>query len=164
MSEHRCDPYSVGSAASLSARYRKSGRNSAVPRAQTVTPDWAGPGGLFALKPSTRKENNAMKISTSLIAVVAACTALVALQGCAVTRGQESVGAYLDDASITAAVKTSFVGNKEVDATSIKVETLNGEVLLSGFAKSSDEKSAAESIARNTKGVKAVRNQIVFAG
>jgi hyperosmotically inducible periplasmic protein len=105
-----------------------------------------------------------MKLNTNLIAVVTAGTALAVLPGCAVTRGQESVGAYVDDASITAAVKAEFAGNKEVDATSIKVETLNGEVLLSGFAKSWDEKSAAESITRNTKGVKAVRNQIVVAG
>jgi hyperosmotically inducible protein len=97
----------------------------------------------------------------ALATAAATLTTLVALPGCAVSRGQESVGAYVDDTAITAAVKARFVDNKQVDATSIKVETLNGEVLLSGFAKNLDEKVVAETIARNTKGVKAVKNQIV---
>jgi hyperosmotically inducible protein len=42
------------------------------------------------------------------------------------------------------------------------VETLNGTVQLSGFAKSSEEKNAAESIARKVNNVKAVKNDIVI--
>ena len=57
-------------------------------------------------------------------------------------------------------MKSHFLENKEVDGTSIRVETLNGTVMLSGFAKNATEKSTAESIARNTKGVKAVKNEI----
>jgi osmotically-inducible protein OsmY len=41
------------------------------------------------------------------------------------------------------------------------VEPLNGTVALSGFAKSQAEKSQAETLARNTKGVREVRNNIV---
>jgi osmotically-inducible protein OsmY len=50
--------------------------------------------------------------------------------------------------------------NKFVSATSISVETLNGVVMLSGFAKSTTEKATAESIARGVKNVKSVRNEI----
>jgi osmotically-inducible protein OsmY len=81
--------------------------------------------------------------------------------GCSVTRGQSSVGEYVDDSAITTSVKSKFVSDKQVDAASISVETLNGTVQLSGFAKSDAERSAAEQIARNTKGVKAVKNGIV---
>lgn len=81
--------------------------------------------------------------------------------GCAVTRGQESAGAYIDDAAITTAVKAKFAADKTVAATSISVETLNGTVQLSGFAKSAAEKAQAETIARGTKNVRAVRNDIV---
>ena len=87
--------------------------------------------------------------------------ALIGLQGCAVTRDQETVGAYIDDAAITTSVKAKFVDNKDVDASSIKVETLNGTVMLSGFAKNGDEKAKAEQIARAQKGVKSVKNGIV---
>ena len=89
---------------------------------------------------------------------LAAC--LLTLSGCAVTRGQETVGAYVDDTAITTSVKTRFVDSKAVDASSITVETLNGTVMLSGFAKSSTERSTAESIARGVSGVKSVRNEI----
>ena len=80
--------------------------------------------------------------------------------GCAVTRDQSTVGEYVDDATITTRVKARFAEDKTVDATSIRVETLNGTVMLSGFAKSASEKSTAESLARQVNGVKAVRNEI----
>jgi hyperosmotically inducible protein len=94
------------------------------------------------------------------LASAATALVLLATAGCAVTRGQESVGAYVDDAAITTAVKAKMVENKAVDAAAIKVETLNGTVMLSGFAKNSLEKSTAEGLARDTKGVKSVRNEI----
>ncbi|HEY6354301.1 MAG TPA: BON domain-containing protein, partial [Burkholderiaceae bacterium] len=73
----------------------------------------------------------------------------------------ETTGAYVDDSAITTAVKTKFVENKDVDASSISVETLNGTVMLSGFAKNSTEKATAESLTWKVNGVKAVKNQIV---
>lgn len=93
-------------------------------------------------------------------ATLVAAAALLVTSGCAVTRGQESVGAYIDDATITTQIKSRFVESKAVDAASIHIETLKGTVLLSGFAKSASERSSAESIARNVNGVKAVRNEI----
>ena len=103
---------------------------------------------------------SARNILAATLATAAAAAALLALPGCAVTRGQESVGAYIDDAAITTAVKGRFIDNKDVDATSIKVETLNGTVMLSGFAKNQTERMAAEDIAAKVKGVKSVRNSI----
>jgi len=99
-------------------------------------------------------------IVRTTLAAVAAAVALLTASGCAVTRGQESVGAYVDDATITTQVKSRFVENKEVDAASITVETLNGTVMLSGFAKNATEKSTAETIARRVNGVKSVKNEI----
>jgi osmotically-inducible protein OsmY len=101
-----------------------------------------------------------MSIRTTL--VTAAAVSLLALSGCAVTRHQETVGAYVDDTTITTQIKSRFASNKEVDATSIRVETLNGTVMLSGFAKDATEKTTAESIARNVNGVKSVKNEIAI--
>ncbi len=81
--------------------------------------------------------------------------------GCAVVRGQETAGAYVDDAGITTAVKAKFVEDKTVAALAIKVETLNATVQLSGFAKSNAEKMQAENLARGVKNVKSVRNDII---
>lgn len=92
--------------------------------------------------------------------VAAAAALLLASAGCAVTRGQETIGAYVDDATITTQVKGRFVENKDVDAASIHIETLNGTVMLSGFAKNATEKSTAEALARKVNGVKQVKNEI----
>jgi osmotically-inducible protein OsmY len=101
-----------------------------------------------------------MNIRTPLAATCIAL-ALLTTAGCAVTRGQESVGAYVDDTAITTAVKARFIDNKNVDAGAISVETLNGTVMLSGFAKNSSERSVAESLTWKVSGVKAVKNELV---
>jgi osmotically-inducible protein OsmY len=41
------------------------------------------------------------------------------------------------------------------------VQTLNGEVLVSGFAKDAKEKAEAERLASETPGVKRVRSEII---
>lgn len=84
------------------------------------------------------------------------------MSGCAVSRGQETVGSYVDDAGITTKIKTQLIDNKDVAGSSISVETLNGTVMLSGFAKSALERNTAERIAKQVKGVKAVKNEIAI--
>jgi hyperosmotically inducible periplasmic protein len=100
-----------------------------------------------------------MKILNAVAAAAIALT-LVTGAGCAVSRGQQTTGAYIDDSAITASVKTRMLDNPDVAGTSITVETLNGTVMLSGFAKSQKERTTAEKIARSVDGVKAVKNQI----
>jgi hyperosmotically inducible periplasmic protein len=95
-----------------------------------------------------------------LLILTATVCSLSAFSGCAVTRGQESVGAYIDDSAVTTAVKARLLDNKDVDGTSISVETLNGTVMLSGFAKSMQEKTTAEALTRKVNGVKMVKNEI----
>lgn len=102
-----------------------------------------------------------MHIRTPLCAAMAAVV-LLASPGCAVTRGQETVGAYIDDTTITTQIKARFIENKKIDAAAISVETLNGTVKLSGFAKDLLEKTSAESVARAVNGVKAVKNEITI--
>jgi hyperosmotically inducible protein len=103
-----------------------------------------------------------LTLAASALAAALSAAALVTLPGCAIVRGQETVGAYVDDATITTQVKARMVENKDVDAGAIKVETLNGTVMLSGFAKNATERSTAESIARNVNGVKTVKNEIAI--
>ncbi len=95
------------------------------------------------------------------IAFAALAGITIVSTGCSVARNQQTMGSYVDDAGITTAVKAKMAEDKNVAATSISVETLNGTVQLSGFAKTQAEKSQAEAIARNTKNVRDVRNNIV---
>jgi hyperosmotically inducible protein len=101
-----------------------------------------------------------MKLAHAVLAAAAAVS-LVQLTGCAVARDQQTVGSYIDDATITTRVKARMAEDKSVSATSISVETLKGTVQLSGFAKSADERATAERLARSTPGVQAVRNDIL---
>jgi len=100
-----------------------------------------------------------MIIRTTLAAAIAAVVLMTA-SGCTVSRGQQTVGGYVDDAGITTLVKSRMLEDKQVSGTSISVETLNGTVMLSGFAKSATERDVAERIARGVNGVRSVKNEI----
>jgi osmotically-inducible protein OsmY len=93
------------------------------------------------------------------LAVLTGLTLLTS--GCAIWRGQEDAGAYVDDKSITASVKTKLIEDKRTGGLSISVSTLKGTVELSGFAKSQQEKDVAGMIARDTKGVHEVHNNLL---
>ena len=80
--------------------------------------------------------------------------------GCAVVRDQQSVGSYVDDATITTQVKARFANDPAVSAGAIQVETLKGTVQLSGFAKSSAERANAEIITKSVPGVMRIINNI----
>lgn len=101
-----------------------------------------------------------MNKSTQIIATAVFAAVTLLATGCAVTRSQETVGQYVDDATITTQIKSRWIADPTVDAASFKVETLKGTVQISGFAKNAAEKSKAESIARGVNGVVAVQNSI----
>jgi hyperosmotically inducible protein len=103
-----------------------------------------------------------MTLSLPFIRRAVVVVALAAsMSACSVARNQETVGSYVDDSLITTDIKSKMAADKDVAATSISVETLNGVTQLSGFAKSQLEKERAAEIARQAKGVRAVRNDIV---
>ena len=96
------------------------------------------------------------------LAAAAVAASLVLAPGCAELRGKEAVGGYVDDAAITAAVKSRLVEDKVVDTDAIKVETLNGNVVLSGSARTPIARLTAESIAMQVRGVKSVQNEVAL--
>lgn len=99
-----------------------------------------------------------MKTKSSLLAAVLFGAAL-AVGGCT-NLGEKSAGQTIDDAAITTKVKAKFVEDKAVSALNIKVNTYQGTVQLSGFAKSADEAERAAQLARSVNGVKMVKNDI----
>jgi hyperosmotically inducible periplasmic protein len=76
-------------------------------------------------------------------------------------REDRSFGAWVDDATTTAAVKSKLIGNPNTKGMKIDVDTRGDVVTLSGRVASAEEKQLAEEIARNTGDVKDVRNQLV---
>jgi osmotically-inducible protein OsmY len=101
-----------------------------------------------------------MKSTRNLLAALAAGAVLAT--GCAHFT-DKSVGANIDDATITSKVKARFVADSKVSANQIKVNVYEGVVQLSGFANNQEEAMRAEQIARETSGVKSVKNDIRLA-
>lgn len=71
-----------------------------------------------------------------------------------------AVGVVIDDAVITGKVDAALVADKRTSAMRVDIETHDGEVQLSGFAKSQAEKDAAVDVARAVAGVRTVKNAI----
>ena len=109
---------------------------------------------LVALSPALRAPLLALALGL-------AGTVTLMSAGCSVFQGQQSVGTYIDDKTITASVKTKLLEDKTTSAMAIDVDTQDGNVMLSGFSKTAAEKAQAEALARSTKGVKSVRNLLV---
>lgn len=89
-----------------------------------------------------------------------ACLALGSLVGCASTAPGRGVAEIVDDATITAGVKAALVGDPDLKASDINVETYQGVVQLSGFVSSAESVATAATVARTVKGVKSVRNDL----
>lgn len=87
-----------------------------------------------------------------------------AVSACSVTSGRESGKEYVDDATITATVKTQLASDVGLTpANQIHVETYKGTVQLSGFVDTPAHRTEAESVARGVKGVNGVQNNIIVS-
>ena len=75
-----------------------------------------------------------------------------------------SFGERMDDASITAAVKSKLLWSKSTNGASIEVSSKMGKVTLTGPADSTEDKAIAGRLALNTRGVSWVDNQLVIGG
>lgn len=76
---------------------------------------------------------------------------------------ERSAGQVIDDATITASVKTALLADGRTKAFDINVDTLKGKVTLKGGADNLSARNAATEVARNVKGVQSVDNQLVVA-
>jgi hyperosmotically inducible protein len=72
----------------------------------------------------------------------------------------EKSGAVLDDATITAKIKTALIAAPGLKGMAIDVDTSQNVVSLSGTVPSDTARKEAEDIARKTEGVKEVRNNL----
>lgn len=87
----------------------------------------------------------------------------LALGGCATQSQNESrrtAGTVMDDATLTAKVKTALVRDRDVPAHDVNVTTYRGLVQLSGFVQSEEVARKAADVARNVDGVRDVYNDL----
>ena len=75
----------------------------------------------------------------------------------------ETMGEKIDDASITAQVKSSLLSHRSTSALKTKVTTTDGVVTLSGEAKNAAEKSLVTKLVTDIDGVGSVVNNMTIA-
>lgn len=75
-------------------------------------------------------------------------------------RNSRGYGDVVDDATITAAVKSKLLWSKHTEGMDTKVETNAGKVELSGTVATKQAKQQAEKLAKNTDGVRSVANNL----
>ena len=81
----------------------------------------------------------------------------------ALVKAGETMGEKIDDASITAQVKSSLLSHRSTSAIKTKVSTTDGVVTISGIAKNDAEKSLVTKLANDINGVISVINNMTIA-
>jgi hyperosmotically inducible protein len=76
---------------------------------------------------------------------------------------QTSTPDSVDDSVIAATIKASLLDNRHTSGTRINVDSDQGVVQLSGFARSEEEKAVATQVAAGVSGVKKVLNSVAVA-
>jgi osmotically-inducible protein OsmY len=75
----------------------------------------------------------------------------------------QTIGDKIDDASITAQVKSSLLSHHSTSALKTSVETTDGVVTLTGIAKNDAEKSLVTKLVTDINGVTSVINNMTIA-
>lgn len=74
----------------------------------------------------------------------------------------EKTGEYINDASLTAAVKTALMADEGLKSFDISVTTTHQKVQLTGAVANQEIIEQAGKVAKSIKGVKAVENNLVI--
>jgi len=88
--------------------------------------------------------------------------AVVGITGCAGGRYSRSTGEQIDDESVRLRVESALQDNTDYKFNGVKVAVFKGEVQLSGFVDTPDQKSKAADLAKQVIGVKDVVNNITL--
>jgi hyperosmotically inducible protein len=71
-----------------------------------------------------------------------------------------SMGQKVDDTTITTKVKTALLGDPDVSGMAISVDTVGGNVMLSGFVDSQAQRQRALDLAGRVEGVSRVTDKM----
>jgi hyperosmotically inducible periplasmic protein len=92
-----------------------------------------------------------------------AIVALLSTVGCRVMHHEESAGEYVDDTTIAARAKAALIKDSNVRSTDFTIEVYEGNVTLTGVARTETESQLAVDDIRSVKGVKSVKNDVRIA-
>ena len=115
----------------------------------------------FLMKHTAIRLDETMKSVKGLAAAAAMLSVVWMASGCVAISQQESPEQFINSSIITSSVKARLANTAGLETLSLTVQTLNGDVLLSGFAQNEKQKKMAEYVALTTEGVNRVINHIV---
>ncbi|HVG06525.1 MAG TPA: BON domain-containing protein [Thermoanaerobaculia bacterium] len=98
---------------------------------------------------------NKMMLRATLVCCTLAI--LLALGACSSTN---TAGTKVDDAAITATVKSKLAADGDINPFNIDVDTNEGVVTLQGRVEKEEARTKAEQLARETEGVRRVINLV----
>ncbi|CAD6517831.1 BON domain-containing protein [Paraburkholderia metrosideri] len=104
-----------------------------------------------------------LKTAGSIACVAFALNATAQTTTAAPSSSSETIGEHVDDGTITTKAKADLLAAKNVKSTHIHVKTRQGVVWLTGSVPSADDKSAAEEVVKDVKGVSSVKNHLKVA-
>lgn len=70
--------------------------------------------------------------------------------------GKRDIRSYITDKEITMKIKAKFIGDPDLKALSIDVDTVNGIVTLTGIVEKEEQKRRAVELAKSVEGVKQI--------
>lgn len=93
--------------------------------------------------------------------MLSATLIMLAIAGCQTMTGR-TAGAYVDDNTTTAAVKSKLVADRAANLTSVGVNTVNGVVYLTGVVATPEQRLRAEQLAAEVRGVRQIVNNLQY--
>lgn len=86
---------------------------------------------------------------------------LALLAGCGLTDTRsDSAGEYVEDAVITTRINAAIFDDSDLRNSDVDVETVNGEVRLSGTVESQEELDSLVDLVEEVDGVRSIQNDV----
>ena len=99
----------------------------------------------------------------SLKPATVAAVVLFSTVGCRVIHNEETAGQYVDDTTISARAKAALIKDNNVKSNDFSIEVYQGNVTLTGVARTPTEAKLAEADIRSVDGVKSLKNDVRIA-
>jgi len=104
------------------------------------------------------KNNKTVSLCMALCLGLSAAAALFA--GCSGDRYSRTTGQYIDDKTLAYHVSSALHDDAEYKFSGVDVKSFRGNVQLSGFVATQEQKDRAGDIAKHIDGVRSVENNI----
>ena len=105
--------------------------------------------------------NHRKHVAIAAVAIALGTAPFIAAADDTTKPPERSAGVVIDDAVITAKVKSSLLADSGTKGLRIDVDTKSGVVWLKGNVSSETERTLAQNLAAKVNGVKSVENKLV---